>query len=105
MPGRRLRCACDRVSPPALATLILAALLGPSPASGDGSANTSADPRDIRTGRPIPDEGYCDQPYVVLTDDGHWLCVMTTGRGVEGQPGQHVVAVRSADHGRTWSEL
>jgi hypothetical protein len=86
--------------------LLLAALLRPTPAaSGAGPANPPSDPRDIRAGRPIPDEGYCDQPYVVHTDDGHWLCVMTTGRGVEGQPGQHVVAVRSSDQGRTWSEL
>ena len=43
------------------------------------------DPRDIRNGRTIPDEGYCDQPYVVKTRDGHWLCLMTTGPGREGQ--------------------
>ncbi len=34
----------------------------------------SRDWRDIRNGRPIPDEGYCDQPYVVITRDGNWLC-------------------------------
>jgi hypothetical protein len=63
------------------------------------------DPRNIRGGWTIPDEGYCDQPYVVATDDGHWLCVMTTGQGVEGQAGQHVVATRSGDRGKTWSPL
>lgn len=63
------------------------------------------DPRNIRTGRTIPDEGYCDQPYIVVTRDGHWLCTMTTGRGVEGQPGQHVVATTSSDQGRTWTPL
>ncbi|RUL86450.1 exo-alpha-sialidase [Tautonia sociabilis] len=65
---------------------------------------TAQDPRDIRNGWVIPDEGYCDQPYVVVTDQGHWLCTMTTGAGVEGQPGQHIVATISTDHGRTWSE-
>lgn len=61
--------------------------------------------RNIRNGSTIPDEGYCDQPYTVITQDGNWLCVMTTGRGHEGQDGQHVVATISSDKGKTWSEL
>ncbi len=63
------------------------------------------DPRNLRTGMQIPDEGYCDQPYVVVTDDGNWLCTMTTGPGREGQHGQHIVATISADRGKTWSNL
>jgi len=63
------------------------------------------DPRNIRNGRVIPDEGYCDQPYIVVSPEGHWLCVMTTGRGEEGQRGQHIVSTISTDQGRTWSEL
>ena len=63
------------------------------------------DPREISTGYEIPDEGYCDQPYVVITKDGHWLCVLTTGTGIEGQVGQHVVATLSKDQGRTWGPL
>jgi len=62
----------------------------------------SRDPRNILNGRVIPDEGYCDQPYLVILDDGSWLCTMTTGPGREGQTGQHVVSVRSTDQGRTW---
>jgi hypothetical protein len=62
------------------------------------------DPRNIANGYEIPSKGYCDQPYVVKTRDGAWLCVMTTGCGAEGEPGQHIVAVRSTDFGRTWSE-
>ena len=62
------------------------------------------DMRHIRNGRPIPSEGYADQPYVVQTDDGAWLCAMTTGTGHEGQPGQHVISVRSTDRGESWSE-
>jgi hypothetical protein len=89
--------ACSRLRE--LVLLILGAALGLS------TAQAADDPRDIRTGRVIPDEGYCDQPYVVVTDDGHWLCVLTTGAGVEGQHGQHVVATRSADRGKTWSPL
>ncbi|MFW5866793.1 MAG: sialidase family protein, partial [Armatimonadota bacterium] len=62
------------------------------------------DPRHIENGREIPGEGYADQPYIVRTDDGAWLCVMTTGPGHEGQKGQHIVATRSTDRGRTWSD-
>lgn len=75
-------------------------LLAPS----DGVGPVS-DPRDLRNGLRIPDEGYCDQPYVVVTRSGHWLCVLTTGPGREGQRGQHVVATLSTDRGRTWSPL
>lgn len=63
----------------------------------------SGDPRDIRNGQVIPDEGYSDQPYIVKTDDGAWLCVITTGPGREGAGGQHVVTTRSTDRGKTWS--
>jgi len=62
------------------------------------------DPRHISNGREIPSEGYADQPYVVRTDDGAWLCVMTTGTGREGAPGQHVVSMRSTDRGATWTD-
>ena len=63
------------------------------------------DPRDIRNGYRIPDEGYCDQPYVVVTPDGNWLCTLTTGAGNEGAGGQHVVSTISKDQGKTWSKL
>jgi hypothetical protein len=83
--------------------LLAVALSNPAAVRAEDPVAEVADPRNIQTGRPIPDEGYCDQPYVVITDDGQWLCVMTTGRGIEGQAGQHIVATRSSDHGRTWS--
>jgi len=63
------------------------------------------DSRHIANGSIIPDESYADQPYIVKTDDGAWLCVLTTGKGVEGAGGQHVVSTRSADRGKTWSPL
>ena len=63
------------------------------------------DPRDIATGYVIPDEGYCDQPYVVITQDGNWLCLLTTAGGHEGAANSHVVSTISADQGRTWSKL
>ncbi len=62
------------------------------------------DPRNIVTGSVIPDEFYADQPYVVKTNDGAWLCVITTGPGAEGAGGQHVVSLRSTDHGKTWGK-
>ena len=61
------------------------------------------DMRDIRTGQEIPTLTYSDQPYIVRTDDGAWLCVVTTGVGHEGQPGQIVSTQRSTDRGRSWS--
>lgn len=65
---------------------------------------SARDPRNIRTGFRIPDEGYCDQPYVVVTHDGNWLCTLTTGPGREGAGGQHVVSTTSSDRGRTWTK-
>ncbi|MDI1248408.1 MAG: sialidase family protein [Lacunisphaera sp.] len=62
------------------------------------------DGRHLRNGRQIPSERYSDQPYVVRTDDGAWLCILTTGSGHEGATGQHVVSHRSLDQGRTWTE-
>lgn len=61
--------------------------------------------RNIASGAVIPDESYSDQPYVVVTNDGNWLCVLTTGKGVEGQGGQHIVSCVSTDKGKTWSAL
>lgn len=65
----------------------------------------ASDIRRFSDGHRIPDQGYCDQPYLVVTKDGNWLCTMTTGEGQEGDRGQHVVAAISKDQGRTWSEL
>ncbi len=61
------------------------------------------DMRHIASGREIPTERYSDQPYAVKTDDGAWLCTLTTGGGIEGASGQHIIATRSGDQGRTWS--
>ena len=59
--------------------------------------------RNVREGLEIPSSHYCDQPYVVIAEDGAWVCIMTTGSGREGQAGQHVVTMRSEDRGKTWS--
>src|SRR5215470_831974 len=68
------------------------------------AAEPVRDPRLITAGSIVPDEGYSDQPYIVKTIDGAWLCVITTGPGVEGAGGQHIVTRRSIDQGRTWLE-
>ena len=60
------------------------------------------DGRHLETGTEIPSEGYCDEPYVVVNADGSWTCTMTTGRGIEGEGGQHVVSYRSPNQGQTW---
>lgn len=65
---------------------------------------TPPDWRYISHGREIPTENYSDQPYLTHTDDGAWVCTLTTGPGDEGISGQHVIALRSEDQGRTWSE-
>ncbi len=64
----------------------------------------STDKRHIETGLEIPTISYSDQPYVVKTDDGAWLCCVTTGTGEEGEPGQCVTTLRSTDMGKTWSK-
>lgn len=60
--------------------------------------------RNITSGSIIPDELYADQPYIVKTDDGAWLAVLTTGKGSEGAGGQHVISTRSVDRGKTWEK-
>ncbi len=59
--------------------------------------------RHITNGLEIPTESYSDQPYIVQTDDGAWLCCVTTGPGHEGADGQHVMTMRSTDGGKSWS--
>ncbi len=80
--------------------LLASGALWAVPLPGEGAA---ADWRNIKHGWEIPREGYSDQPYVVVTRDGNWLCVLTTGRGVEGETGQHIISTISTDQGHTWS--
>ena len=80
---------------------LTAAVFSAEPTSAPAAVS---DPRLITNGRIIPSEGYADQPYLMKTDDGAWLCVMTTGVGKEGEGGQHVVSMRSTDQGRTWEK-
>jgi len=87
------------------AFLFLVAAVAAGVFAADIQAVRAADPRNIANGLRIPSEHYADQPYVVVTADGTWVCTLTTGKGLEGQQGQHVVATISKDQGKTWSEL
>lgn len=71
----------------------------------DDTAKFQPDIRNIRHGRSIPNEGYCDQPYVVINEHGEWICLLTTGPSHEGAGGQHYVSTVSGDHGKTWTPL
>src|SRR5438105_3099221 len=63
------------------------------------------DIRNFANGRLIPAENYCDQPRIVVTKQGAWVCILTTGPGNEGEEGQHVVAASSRNQGKSWSPL
>ncbi len=63
------------------------------------------DLRNVETGLVMPSLKYADQPYVVVTKTGRWVCVLTTGQGHEGAGGQHVASAFSDDRGKTWSKL
>ena len=60
------------------------------------------DERLLSEGMPMPAVHYADQPYVVRAADGAWVMVVTTGAGLEGAAGQHVLSARSTDGGQTW---
>ena len=44
------------------------------------------------------------QPYVIICDDGSWLCILTTSSGIEHAYMNNIIATRSYDKGRTWTE-
>jgi hypothetical protein len=64
------------------------------------------DPRNIANGIKIThNELYVDQPLIVVTPKGTWVCCQTVAPGGEGSRGQHIVAVRSTDGGKTWGSV
>lgn len=63
----------------------------------------SNDWRLISNGLKIYEHGYCDQPYIVSTSDGTWVCTFTTSPGKEGDKIQYIVSTQSSDRGKTWS--
>jgi len=66
---------------------------------------TNTDPRAIENGYALPSEHYADQPYVIVCDDGSWLCTMTTSSGTEYAYMNHIVSTKSYDQGKTWTRL
>jgi len=91
-----------------LSTVVCAAEQSADRNEGDDRVSSNPekfDPRRLTAGKTIPDENYCDQPYVVVMPNGNWVATLTTGGGHEGSGGQHVVTARSTDQGNTWSEL
>ena len=90
----------------AAALVVLPLMFASTVTAGDTpTVRGFTDLRNIQLGLPIPDQAYCDMPYLVVTKDGNWLCTLTTGPGQEGQTGQHVVSTISTDRGSTWSPL
>ena len=63
----------------------------------------NTDPRYIGNGTEIPSEIYADQPYVIVCDDGSWLCIMTTSSGLEETHSNHIISSKSYDQGKTWT--
>ncbi|MEK6795758.1 MAG: sialidase family protein [Spirochaetota bacterium] len=73
-------------------------------AGGPREIEAAGDWRRLENGNVIPTKTYSDQPFIVTADDGAWVCCVTTCSGEEGDPGQHIVTMRSFDRGKTWSE-
>ena len=79
--------------------------VGPPPPE---AADPKLDPRWIPNGAPIHSGGYLCQPYCAVLPSGAWSCVMTRihdGVWAEGSPGEHMVSMRTSDHGQTWSDF
>ena len=64
---------------------------------------TNTDLRLVSNGYEIPSHTYADQPYVIVCDDGSWLCVMTTSPGTESAHMDYIISTKSYDHGKTWT--
>ena len=66
------------------------------------------DSRWIPNGNVLRSGGYSCQPYCSVLPHGVWSCVMTyihAPQWIEGQPGEHLVSMRSKDQGKTWDEF
>lgn len=77
--------------------ILACAALAQGPSRGDW--------RLITQGLPIPSGGrYADQPYIVRTLSGGWVCAVTTAEGGEGSDTQTIMVTRSGDQGKSWSD-
>jgi len=68
------------------------------------SQELEKDWRYMPNGDLIHSNGYVDQPYLLVDNDGAWICVYTTSNQHEGAKGQHIAVRRSRDQGKSWSE-
>jgi hypothetical protein len=76
------------------------------------ATSTAVDPlwdsRWIPNGNVLRSGGYSCQPYCSVLPDGTWSCVMTFIHApvwIEGRPGEHMVSMRSKDHGKTFDKF
>jgi hypothetical protein len=78
--------------------------VGPPPPQPD---QPLLDPRHIPNGRVLHTGGYCCQPYCSVLPDKTWSCVMTyiASSWIEGQPGEHMVAMQTKDQGKSWTDF
>lgn len=65
---------------------------------------TNSDPRFVSNGNVIPSHTYADQPYVIVCDDGSWLCILTTSSGTEYAKSNYIISTKSYDQGKTWTK-
>ena len=61
------------------------------------------DPRWFGSGKLLARNGYYDQPYLTALLNGEWICIATTSAESEGAPDQHLILMRSTDHGKSWT--
>ena len=62
------------------------------------------DERRIENGHIIHAENhYVDEPFIVIADDGAWVCGLSIGDGQEADRSQRTAVRRSYDQGKTWS--
>jgi len=64
----------------------------------------NSDCRLVTNGNEIPSKTYADQPYVIVCDDGSWLCTMTTSSGIEGAYMNNIIATKSYNKGKSWTD-
>ena len=63
------------------------------------------DPRNIRDGLVIHSENYyVDEPFILVADDGAWICALSIGDGQEASRSQRTTIRRSIDKGHSWSD-
>ena len=74
------------------------------PLLGFSQSIQSDDWRFLPNGNLLHNNGYVDQPYVSILENGNWFCVYTTNSGHEGSKGQHIACRISTDQGKSWGE-